>query len=711
MDLIKKLIEEFGLKSWQVQNTVNLIDGGNTIPFIARYRKEATGELDDQLLREFNDRYGCLRNLESRMEEVKKSIDAQGNLTDDVASAIDNARTLQEIEDIYRPFKPKRRTRAMIAREKGLEPLASFIMRQEHADRDACTLASDFVDPQKGVDTVDDAIHGAMDIISEDISDDPGCRKIARSLAFRFGIVRTEAKKKDEDSVYRMYYGYSEPVSRIAGHRVLALNRGEKEEYLKVSVDMPEAEILFRLDEKLVKKPPTVNSRYVSDAIKDSYTRLLAPSVENEIRGELTDNAREQALKVFARNLSNLLLQRPLKEMAVLGLDPGYRTGCKLAVVDGVGNLLDTGVIYPNPPQSKFEESGFIVRNMITRHSVCVVAIGNGTASREAEQFIAGVLEEFGGSVRYAIVNEAGASVYSASKLAAGEFPDYDVSLRSAVSIARRLQDPLAELVKIDPKSIGVGQYQHDMNQKRLDETLAGVVEDCVNSVGVDVNTASLPLLSYVSGINSAVAKNIIEYRKSKGKFRSREDLHYVDRLGDRIFEQCAGFLRISSGENILDNTGVHPESYPAALKLLKLMGYSLDDVREMKIAGLESRMSQFGLKNLTAQIGVGEPTLSDIAAELLKPGRDPRDELPQPVLRSDILELDDLRKGMVLTGTVRNVADFGAFVDIGVHRDGFVHKSEFSAPGISAGDIVRVRVIDVDTGRKRISLGMKGLD
>ncbi|ABN53173.1 MAG TPA: RNA-binding transcriptional accessory protein [Hungateiclostridium thermocellum] len=716
-DIISTLVKEFNLKPFQVENTVKLIDSGNTIPFIARYRKEITGELNDQVLRQLHERLIYLRNLEARKEEVRRLIDEQGKLTAEITASLEKATTLREVEDIYRPFRPKRRTRATVAKEKGLEPLAEIIMAQELKTGSIEDIAKPFINPEKEVNTVEDALNGAMDIIAEDISDNPHIRSIVRDVFMKQGMIVSK-KKKDEDSVYRMYYDFSEPVAKIAGHRVLAINRGEKEEFLQVKIEVPEETLMEQLKAKLVKRPPSITSEYVEKALADSYERLIFPSVEREVRNELTENAEEQAIKVFATNLKNLLLQPPVKGKTVLGLDPAYRTGCKIAVVDETGKVLDTAVIYPTPPQNKVEEAKEIMKRLIEKHGVDIISIGNGTASRESEIFVAELLKEIDRKVYYMVVSEAGASVYSASKLGAEEFPDFDVALRSAVSIARRLQDPLAELVKIDPKSIGVGQYQHDMNQKRLSETLQGVVEDCVNSVGVDLNTASPSLLSYISGINSVIAKNIVEYRETNGKFKRREELKKVKKLGDKTFEQCAGFLRIPDGDNVLDNTSVHPESYEAAKKLLDIMGYSLEDVKNRKLDGLVEKVEKMGMEKVAREIGVGVPTLKDIIKELLKPGRDPRDELPKPMLLTDVLHLEDLRPGMILTGTVRNVADFGAFVDVGVHQDGLVHISELSdkyvkspMDVVSVGDIVKVRILDVDVERKRISMSMKGVN
>lgn len=716
-DVISTLIKEFNLKPFQVQNTVNLIDDGNTIPFIARYRKEVTGELDDQVLRQLHERLVYLRNLETRREEVRRLIDEQGKLTEEITLSLEKASSLREIEDIYRPYRPKRRTKATIAKEKGLEPLAAVLIAQELRTGSVEDIAEPFIDPDKEVNTVQDAIKGAMDIVAEDISDNAKIRSVVRDMFMKLGVIVSKAKK-EEDSVYRMYYDFSEPVAKIANHRVLAINRGEKEEFLQVKIDVPEERVIELLKANLIKKPLSITSEYVEKALVDSYERLIFPSVEREIRNELTEAAQEQAMKVFAANLKNLLLQPPVKGRTVLGLDPAYRTGCKIGVVDDTGKVLDTTVIYPTPPQSKVEEAKKVMKHLIEKHNVDLVSIGNGTASRESEIFVAELLKELEKKVYYMVVSEAGASVYSASKIGAEEFPDFDVALRSAVSIARRLQDPLAELVKIDPKAIGVGQYQHDMNQKRLGETLGDVVEDCVNSVGVDLNTASSSLLSYISGVNSAIAKNIVEYRDANGRFQKRKELKKVKKLGDKAFEQCAGFLRIPDGDNVLDNTSVHPESYEAAQKLLDIMGYSLEDVRQRRLVGLKEDVEKKGISKIADEINVGTPTLRDIIKELLKPGRDPRDELPKPILLTDVLDLEDLRPGMILTGTVRNVADFGAFVDIGVHQDGLVHISELSdkyvrnpMEVVAVGDIVKVKIMDVDVERKRISMSMKDVN
>lgn len=713
-DILSRLASELKIRKSQVENTVKLIDDGNTIPFIARYRKEVTGGLDDQVLRELFDRLTYLRNLEQRREEVRRLIGEQDKLTEDVAGALDRAETLQEIEDIYRPYKPKRRTRASVAREKGLEPLAAIIYAQSQKTGDVSEAAAPYINAEKGVNSAEEAIAGAMDIIAEMISDNAEYRKAIREMTFREGVLVTSAKK-EEDSPYRMYYDFREPVCKIAPHRVLAINRGEREDYLAVKLDAPEERILDWLKSRSVLKEASIFKTCVEKAVEDAYQRLIKPSIENEIRASLTETASEQAIKVFSENLRNLLLQPPVKGKVVLGMDPAYRTGVKLAVVSETGKVLHTGVIYPTPPQNRTEEAGRVVKALIEKYGVEVIAIGNGTASRETEIFAAGVIREMSRGVKYMVVNEAGASVYSASKLGAEEFPDFDVSLRSAVSIARRLQDPLAELVKIDPKAIGVGQYQHDMNQKRLGEALTGVVEDCVNSVGVDLNTASPALLSYIAGINAAIAQNIVAWREENGSFTSRKELLKVKKLGAKAFEQCAGFLRIPGGKNILDNTSVHPESYESCEKLLMLTGHTLEDVAGRRLGDLQKKVSGIGFEKAANQTGVGVPTLTDIIRELMKPGRDPRDELPPPLMSEDIMEMKDLKPGMVLSGTVRNVVDFGAFVDIGVHQDGLVHISELSdrfvrnaMEVVSVGDIVKVRVLDVDLKRKRISLSMK---
>ncbi len=716
-DIVGQLTEEFNLKPFQVQNTVKLIDEGNTIPFIARYRKEVTGELNDQVLRELYERLVYLRNLDERREDVRRLIDEQGKLTEEIIKSLDKAVTLQEIEDIYRPYKVKRKTRASVAREKGLEPLATIIYSQLPSKTPLNEIAAKYIDPEKGVNSAEEAIAGALDIIAEEVSDNAEFRKALREIIFKNGLV-VSSGKKDEDSVYRMYYDFKEPVSKIARHRVLALNRGEKEDFLNVRIDVNEDLCLNFLKTNTIKNTNPEMAKYVITAIEDSFKRLIFPSLERDIRNQLTELSEDQAIKVFSENLRNLLLQPPVKDRVVLGLDPAYRTGCKLAVVDETGKVLETTVIYPTPPQNKVEEAKKKVKQLIEKYKVDIISIGNGTASKESEIFVAELLKEIDRKVYYMVVSEAGASVYSASKLGAEEFPDFDVALRSAVSIARRLQDPLAELVKIDPKAIGVGQYQHDMNQKRLDESLGGVVEDCVNNVGVDLNTASAPLLSYVSGISTAIAKNVVEYREENGKFKARNELKKVKKLGNKTFEQCAGFLRITDGGNILDNTSVHPESYKAAKLLLENMGYSLEDVKDKKLAGLDTKVAQAGMSLVAEKLGVGVPTLKDIINELLKPGRDPRDELPKPMLHSDVLNMEDLKAGMILTGTVRNVADFGAFVDIGVHQDGLVHISQLAdkyvknpMDVVAVGDIVKVKVLEVDVERKRISLTMREIN
>ncbi len=716
VDILPRLARELSVKLSQVESTVKLIDEGNTIPFIARYRKEVTGGLDDQVLRELHDRLTYLRNLEGRREEVRRLIETQGMLTDEISQSLDKAVTLQEIEDIYRPFKPKRRTRASMARDKGLEPLAVLIYAQKLVKGEVLALAAQFINAEKGVITAEEALQGAMDIIAETVSDNAEYRRAVRELTFREGLIVTAAKK-EEDSPYRMYYDFSEPVFRMAPHRVLAIDRGEKEEFLSVKLQAPEARIVDWLKSRALSKTGSIFKEIIEKAVEDAYNRLIAPSIENEIRNSLTEAASEQAIKVFSENLRNLLLQPPVKGRVVLGLDPAYRTGCKLAVVTQTGRVLKTAVIYPTPPQNKVTEATAALKALIAQYDVDIIAIGNGTASRESEIFVAGVIKTLDKKVRYMVVSEAGASVYSASKLGAEEFPEFDVSLRSAVSIARRLQDPLAELVKIDPKAIGVGQYQHDMNQKRLGEALAGVVESCVNSVGVDLNTASPSLLSYVAGVNGSVANNIVEYRENHGGFKTRKELLKVKKLGEKAFEQCAGFLRIPEAENILDNTSVHPESYEACKALLKLTGHTLEDVREKRLGHLREEVNGMGVEKVAQEIGVGIPTLNDMINELLKPGRDPRDELPPPLLSEDVLDIADLKPGMVLDGTVRNVVDFGAFVDIGVHQDGLVHVSELTdrfvrnpMEVVSVGDIVKVRVLEVDAKRKRISLSMKGM-
>ena len=707
--IINQLTSEFNLRPEQVTNTVKLIDDGNTIPFIARYRKEATGSLSDEILRDFYDRLSYLRNLEDKKEEILRLIDEQENLTVEIAKSIENAVTLSELEDIYRPFRPKRRTRATIAKEKGLAPLAEIILAQNPNDNIE-SISLDFIDAEKDVESSEDAIAGAMDIIAEEVSDNPEYRKNIRQKTIDFGLLVSKASTED-DSVYRLYYDFAEPIKKLANHRLLAINRGEKEGFLSVKIDIDEEKITNYLFRRLTPKHESPSTKYVKLAAEDSYKRLIAPSISTEIRNMLTENAEEASIKVFNQNLSGLLLQPPIKDKIVMGFDPGYRTGCKVET----GKVLDTNVVYCTLPNHDKDKANKILTDMILRNNVNLISIGNGTASKESEIFISDLLKEIDREVFYIMTNEAGASVYSASKLATEEFPQYDVALRSAVSIARRVQDPLAELVKIDPKSIGVGQYQHDMNQKRLGEALGGVVENCVNSVGVDLNTASPSLLSYVAGINKTVSKNIITYREENGKFNTRKELLKVPKLGAKAFEQCAGFLRITDGDNVLDNTSVHPESYKAAAQLLKHMGYTEQDVQDGTVADLKQRLSKENTHKLAEELGIGEITLKDIADSIIKKGRDPREELPQPVLRSDILSMEDLKPDMVLTGTVRNVIDFGAFVDIGVHQDGLVHISQICdryikhpTDVLSVGDVVKVRVLEVDVPKKRISLTMK---
>ena len=713
MEIIKILTEEFGLKPFQVENTVKLIDEGNTIPFIARYRKEATGSLDDQVLRELSDRLSYLRNMEETREKIKKSIEEQGALTEELVSAIDNAKTLTELDDLYRPYKKKRKTRAGVAKEKGLEPLADIIYEQSADCGEPIQLAAEYINPELGVETAEDALNGAMDIIAEKISDDADLRKRMRFVCSAHGILTVKGAAEDL-GVYEMYADYSESVAKIPDHRILAINRGEKEDILKVSIDFDIDKAMFIIS-KLHIREGSKATAVVRSAASDAYSRLIFPSIEREIRSQLTERASASAIKVFSTNLKQLLMQPPVKDKVTLGLDPGYRTGCKVAVVDGTGKVLDTAVIYPVPPKSKVEEAKIIIKDLVKKHNVEVFAIGNGTASHETECFAAEVIKELDTGLSYMVVSEAGASVYSASKLAAEEFPDYDVSLRSAVSIARRLQDPLAELVKIEPKAIGVGQYQHDMPPAQLSSALDGVVESCVNSVGVDLNTASVQLLSRVAGIGNALAKNIVSYREENGKFESRAELKKVSKLGPKAFEQCAGFLKIQGGKNVLDNTSVHPESYSAAKALLKLCDYSDKDLKSGSADNLSERVTARGVKETAEELGIGQPTLEDIIKELERPGRDPRDELPPPMLRQEIMSMEDLKPGMKLKGTVRNVIDFGAFVAIGVHQDGLVHISRITdrfikhpSEVLKVGDIVEVYVLNVDAEKKRISLSMK---
>lgn len=714
MDIISELTREFSLKTWQVENVIKLIDDGNTIPFIARYRKEATGSLDDQVLRSLFDRLTYLRNLIEQKEKVTASIESQELMTDEIRVSIENASTLTELEDIYRPFRPKRKTRASVAIAKGLQKLADIIYEQAENDVPVSEIAAAYLNDD--VESIDDAINGAKYIIAEKVSDDPAGRKMLRYSCKNNGSFSVTAAQ-DNLGVYEMYRDYSEPVKSIAGHRVLAVNRGEKEGFLKVSLDFDKIVGLSILTNLHIKNN-SEKAQLVIEAIEDSYTRLIFPSIEREIRNLLTDTASESAIEVFAKNTRQLLMQPPVKNKITLGLDPGYRTGCKVAVVDETGKVLDTGVIYPVPPHNKVDEAKKIIKNFVNKHHVQMFAIGNGTASHETEVFAAEVIKELNCGITYMVVSEAGASVYSASKLAAEEFPDYDVSLRSAVSIARRLQDPLAELVKIDPKAIGVGQYQHDMPAKQLSLALDAVVEDCVNNVGVDLNTASAQLLNRVAGVSSAIAGNIVAYRQENGAFTSREQIKKVAKLGPKAFEQCAGFLRVSESRNVLDNTAVHPESYDAANKLITLCGLSDDDVRCGNIGSIRKYVDTVGTSVLAEQLGIGEPTLIDITNEIVKPGRDPRDELPAPLLRTDVMGIDDLKAGMELKGTVRNVIDFGAFVDVGVHQDGLVHISQITnkfikhpSDVLKVGDIVTVWVLSVDVDKKRISLTMKNPD
>ncbi len=712
--IITILARELGRDPIHVENVVKLIDEGNTIPFIARYRKELHGAMDDTALRTLADRLQYLRNLDKRREEVKASIEGQGKLTEELSAAIDAAATLAEVEDLYLPYKPKRRTRATMAKEKGLEPLADALFAKG-SPVDPAALAADFIDPEKGVETVEDALQGASDIIAEAVSDDAAVRKALRELYLRRGaLVSRAAEEEPADTVYRLYYDFTAPVNRVQSHQVLAINRGEREGILKAGVELDAEAARVAVRRQVV--PGRAAMDFVRAAADDAWDRLLKPSLEREIRNTLTEQADEGAIHNFALNLKPLLMQPPVKGFVTMGLDPGYRNGCKVAVVDATGKVLDTAVVYPTFSQRKKEEAIDALAKLIRRHGVAHIAIGNGTASRETEQMTVELIKKVGGDLSYMIVSEAGASVYSASKLAAEEFPDYDVNLRSAVSIARRLQDPLAELVKIDPKAIGVGQYQHDMPQARLDETLSGVVEDCVNAVGVDLNTASAPLLLRVSGLNNTTAKNIVKYREENGAFTTRKQLLKVPKLGPKAFEQCAGFLRVPESKNVLDNTAVHPESYAAAEKLLALCGCELSAVKAGTLTDLRDRVAGYGEAAAAEACGVGVPTLRDVVAELMKPGRDPRDELPKPILRTDVLEMKDLKPGMELTGTVRNVIDFGVFVDIGVHQDGLVHISQLNTPRrvshpsqvCAVGDVVTVWVLDVDEKKKRISLTMK---
>ena len=715
MDINQKITEELGVKLWQVEAAVKLIDEGNTIPFIARYRKEATGTLDDEQLRKLYERLVYLRNLEEKKEQVLASIEEQGKLTEELKKQILEAQTQVVVEDLYRPYRPKRRTRATIAKEKGLEPLSTLIMLQKTKES-LEEVAKQYINEEKGVANVQEALEGARDIIAENISDEADYRSWIRKQTMQKGHIISSAKDEKAESVYENYYEFDEPVNRLAGYRTLSLNRGEKEKFLTVKIEAPQEDILRYLEKKIIHGENLSTTQILKEAIEDSYKRLIAPAIEREIRGELTEKAEDGAIEVFGKNLEQLLMQPPIVGHTVLGWDPAFRTGCKLAVVDSTGKVVDTTVIYPTAPTTpqKIQAAKDTLKKLIAKYNIGLISVGNGTASRESEMIIVDLLKEIPQKVQYIIVNEAGASVYSASKLATEEFPNFDVGQRSAASIARRLQDPLAELVKIDPKSIGVGQYQHDMNQKKLNDTLSGVVESCVNRVGVDLNTASAPLLSYISGITSAIAKNIVAYREEQGRFETRKQLLKVAKLGPKAFEQCAGFLRIQNGKNPLDTTSVHPESYEAAEKLLKKQGFTTEDICAGKLAGLSLTIKDY--KKLAEELEIGEITLRDIVKELEKPGRDPRDEMPKPILRTDVLEMKDLKEGMILKGTVRNVIDFGAFVDIGVHQDGLVHISQMTNKKfikhplevVSVGDIVDVKVMSVDLKKKRIQLTMK---
>lgn len=717
MNISNQLSKEFSVNIKIAEDIIALIDEGNTIPFIARYRKEITNSMDDQTLRQFSDKLTSIRNIIDKKQDITKKIEEQGKLTPELKKAIDSAKTLTELDDIYLPFKKAKRTRATIAIEKGLEPLADIIFEQNDKTTDIMSIASEYINKEKEVNSVDDAIKGAMDIIAGNISNTAGIRKRIREFSFKQGSVSTKGIKKDkidiDDSVYDMYKDYTEDIKSLPSHRILAINRGEKEGYLKVSFDVDESQALGIVYREVV-KPKAPTAFYVAQAAKDAYSRLIFPAIQRELRNELTASAQDSAIGVFSINLKNLLMQPPLKNKITMGLDPAYRTGCKIAVVDSTGKVLDTTVVYPTPPQPKVELSKKVLKGLIAKHNVNTIAIGNGTASRESEEFVADMLSEINADVAYMVVNEAGASVYSASKLAAEEFPEYDLTLRSAISIARRLQDPLAELVKIDPKSIGVGQYQHDMGKSKLDSTLAGVVEGCVNAVGVDINTASEKLLSYVAGIGPSVAHNIVEYRNDNGKFINRKQLLKVKKLGQKAYTQCAGFLRVANGNNPLDATGVHPESYAATKSLLEICKYTSDDISTGQIANIKDTVHKLGTKELSEQLSIGEITLKDITLELARPGRDPRDDLPKPLLRKDVLDIDSLYEGMKLKGTVRNVVDFGAFVDIGVHHDGLVHISKIvdryikhPSEVLKVGDIIDVTVISVDTKKQRIGLSM----
>ena len=718
MDILQIIADELNVKYKQVENAVNLIDEGNTIPFIARYRKEVTGGLSDEDLRTLYERLNYLRNLENRKEEVKNSIEEQGKLTVEIVKALQNAKILAEVEDIYRPYKQKKRTRATVAKEKGLEPLSEALINQDNKVSIE-EIAKKFIDPEKGVETVEDAISGAKDIIAENISDNPTYRKEIKRYCYRDGVIATEVNEKDEKedkATYQMYFDFNEKVNRIPSHRILAINRAEKENAIKLKIQKPEENIIDFIERDVIKDKNSSYANILEDTVEDSFKRLIEPSVEREIRSDLTEKAEEKAIKVFGQNAKQLLMGAPLKGLTVMGFDPAYRTGCKIAVIDETGKLLATTTVYPTEPQNKVEEAKKELKSLIKKYNINMIAIGNGTASRESEKFVADMISEIDQEVYYAIVSEAGASVYSASKLATEEYPDINVSLRGAISIARRLQDPLAELVKIDPKAIGVGQYQHDVNQKKLAESLAGVVEDAVNEVGVDVNTATPSLLSYVSGINKTIANNIVKYRDENGKIMERKELLKVPKLGKVAFEQCAGFIRIFDGKNPLEITAVHPESYEKAEQLLENIGYKKEDLRDSeKLKDIKLKLSGVNIKDMSQKLEIGEMTLKDIIDELSKPGRDPRDEMPKPILRSDVLKFEDLKEGMVLNGTVRNVIDFGAFVDIGVKHDGLVHISELSenyvknpSDVVSIGDIVKVKVIKIDNDRQKVSLSMK---
>lgn len=716
-NIIEQLALELGLKKNQVKNAVELIDNGNTIPFIARYRKEVTGNLDDEKLRNLDDRLKYLRSLENRKEEIIRLIDEQGNLTEDLELKINNSTILTELEDIYRPFKPKKRTRATQAKEKGLEPLAKIILKQNIKDDNIEKIASEYINIEKGVLNFKDAIDGACDIIAEDISDNSEYRKMIRKISYVTGKLFSLAANEDEKSTYDMYYNFSENINKMPSHRTLAINRGEKEGFLKVKLEVNEEEIFEYLEKQIIKKE-SIFTDILKETIKEAYKRLIKPSIEREIRSEKFEEASEQAIKVFGVNVKNLLMAAPLKDMVIMGFDPAYRTGCKIAIIDVTGKLLDYTTIYPTMPQNDITGATKTLLELIEKHNVDMIAIGNGTASRESEKFVADVIKKAKRKVYYTIVSEAGASVYSASKLATKEYPDINVSIRGAISIARRLQDPMAELVKIDPKSIGVGQYQHDVNQKRLDESLTGVVEDAVNKVGVDLNTATPSLLSYVSGVNLKLSENIVKYREENGKFTSRKELLKVPKLGKAAFVQCAGFLKVPESNNILDNTMVHPESYDITEKLLESLGYNVKEITKEDLEDLKVKLENIDVEKIAEKLDVGLPTIIDIISELKKPGRDPRDEMPKPILKSDVLKIEDLEVGMVLTGTVRNVIDFGAFVDIGIKNDGLVHISNLSdkyvrnpMEEVSVGDIVKVKVIGIDLEKGKVSLSMKDVN